>query len=78
MFISYTTDPWSRDFNTYFPLNNCLFGSVKLAKNAEPDKYVYSVYGIGFDSRSEFSLIDGSLGKNVIIFGVEYELICAY
>ena len=24
--------------NTYFTLKNCLFGSVKLAKNADPDK----------------------------------------
>ena len=40
-------------------------------KNADPDKYKYSGYGIGFDLRSEFSLPDGSMGKNVIIFGVD-------
>ena len=28
-------------------------------------------YGIGFDSRSEFSLPDGTMGKNVIIFGAD-------
>ena len=28
-------------------------------------------YRIGFDSRSEFSLPDGSLGKCVIIFGAD-------
>ena len=33
------------------------------------DKYKYSGYGIGFDSRSEFLLPDGTMGKNVIIFG---------
>ena len=43
------------DLNTDFTLNNCLFGSVKLTKNAEPDKFGYSGYGIGFDSHSEFS-----------------------
>ena len=26
-------------------------------KNADPDKYGYSVYGIGFDACSEFSLL---------------------
>ena len=52
-------------------MKDCLFGGVKLAKNADPDKYVYSGYIIGFDSRSEFSLPDGSVGKNVIIFGVD-------
>ena len=47
----------------------CLFGSVKLSKNAELDKYKYIGYDIGFDFRSEFSLPDGSMEKNVIISG---------
>ena len=46
-----------------------MFGSVKLANNADADKYVYISYGIGFDLRSEFSLPDGSMGKNLIILG---------
>ena len=29
------------------------------------------MYGIGFDLRLEFSVPDGSVGKNVIIFGVD-------
>ena len=28
-------------------------------------------YGIGFDSRSEFSLPDSTMGKNAIIFGAD-------
>ena len=58
------------DLTSNFTLKDCLFGGVKLAKNADMDKYVYSGYGMEFDSRSEFSLLDGSVGKNVIIFGV--------
>ena len=58
-------------FNSDFTLKDCLFGSVKLPKNADRDKEVYSDYGIRFDLRSEFSLTDGSVGKNVIIFGVD-------
>ena len=54
--------------NTDFTLGNCLFGSVKLTKNADLNKYKYSGYGIGFDSCSEFSLPDRSMGRNVIIF----------
>ena len=50
---------------------NFLFGSVKLTKNADPEKYKYSDYGIGFDSRSEFLFTDGSMGRNVIIFGAD-------
>ena len=42
-----------------------------LARNANPDKYGYTGYGIRFDSRSEFSLPDCSVGRNVIIFGVD-------
>ena len=48
-----------------------LFGTVKLTKNADPDKCKYSGYNIGFDSCLEFSLLDGSMGKNAIIFGVD-------
>ena len=32
-------------------LKNCLFGAVTLPKNADIDKYGYSGYGTGFDSR---------------------------
>ena len=48
-----------------------MFGSVKLTKNADLDKYKYTSYGIGFDARSEFLFTDGSYGKNVIIFGAD-------
>ena len=57
--------------NSDFPLKDCLFGGVKLAKNADPDKYVYSGYGIGFDSCSFFLIPNFDWGKNVIIFGVD-------
>ena len=46
-----------------FTLKNCLFRSVKLTKNADPDKYKYSGYGIRFDSRSELSFADKSMWK---------------
>ena len=67
--ISYTLTPWLRNLNTDFTLNNCLFGSAKLNKNADPDKYKYSCYSIRFDLLSEFLFTDGSMGKNVIILG---------
>ena len=49
----------------------CLFGSVKLTKNVNLDKHKHTSYLIGFGSRSEFLFTDGSLGKNVIIFGAD-------
>ena len=48
-----------------------LFGYVKLTKNVDLDKYKCTGFSIGFDSRSEFSFTDGSMGKNVIIFGAD-------
>ena len=61
--------PFSRTNN--FSITNCLFGAVKLTKNAVPDEFLYSGYVIGFDVRSTFSVSDGNgFGKNVIIFRV--------
>ena len=51
--ISYTLVPQLKNLNTDFTLSNCLFGSVKRTKNIGLDKYKYTGYGIGFDSRSE-------------------------
>ena len=39
---------------------------MKLTKN-DPDKYKYSDYGIGFDSRLEFSSSVGSVEK-ILLF----------
>ena len=68
IFISYTLNPWLRNLNADFTLNNWLFGPVKLTNNADSDKYKYSSYGIGFNSCSEFVFRGRSMGKNVIIF----------
>ena len=68
LYIFYTLGPQLRNLNTGFTLYNCLFGSVKLTKNADPDKYKCSGYGVGFDSLSQFSFADESMGRNVIIF----------
>ena len=68
--IVYELYTWSRDLNSGFELKDCLFGGVKIAKNADLDKYLYSGYGFGFDLCSEFSLPDGSMVKNLIIFEV--------
>ena len=38
LYLSHKLDTWSKDLNTDFTLGNCLFGAVKLTKNADPDK----------------------------------------
>ena len=52
-----------------------MFGAVKLTTNADPDKYKYSRYGIGFDASGRLLLSDGSgFGKNVIMFDADMSL----
>ena len=50
--------------NNFDPaLENCLLGAVKLTKNSNIDKYKYTGYGIGFDSKGTFLFPDGRLVK---------------
>ena len=42
LYISYTLGLKLRNLNTEFALGNCLFGSVKLTKNADLDKYKHT------------------------------------
>ena len=37
---------------------NCLFGAVTLTNNTYIEKYGYSGFGIGFDRRSRFLVVD--------------------
>ena len=69
IYIVYEITSDYKDIN-YPELENCLFGSVKLTKNADIDKYGYSGYVIGFDRETSFSF-GNDFGKNVIIFGVD-------
>ena len=47
-----------------------MFGSVKLIKNPDINKYKYSGCGIGFDRKGEFSFGNG-IGQNIIFFGAD-------
>ena len=48
-----------------------IFTDPKLTRNADLDKYKYTGYDLRFDSHGEYYLPDSSIGKNVIIFGVD-------
>ena len=37
LYISHTLTPWLKNLNIVFTLDNCLFGSAKLTKNADLD-----------------------------------------
>ena len=53
IYIVYEITSDYKDIN-YPTLENCLFGSIKLTKNADIDKYGCFGYGIGFDRQSSF------------------------
>ena len=59
------------NISDYPTLENCLFGAVKLTKNADIEKYGYSGYGIGFDRHGSFSFPGTESGRNLMIFGVD-------
>ena len=69
IYIVYKLNPIRNYFHP--TVENCLFGAVKLIKNADIDTYKYSRYGIGFDSKESFLFSDGSFAQNVIIFGAD-------
>ena len=60
--------PQLRNLNTHFTLVNCLFGSIKLTKNADLGKYMYTGYNIEFKSHSKFLFTDGSYGEKCHYF----------
>ena len=70
-YIVYETKLWLFHNTNKFSVRNSLFGTVKLTKNADPDKYSYSGCGILFDIRGSFSLKIGVFSRNVIIFGTD-------
>ena len=65
LYISYTLTPCLRYLNTDFTLNNLLFGSVKLTKNADPDIQKCSGYGICMNS----SMRADNKKKDILILG---------
>ena len=72
LYTSYTSGWQLRNLNTDFILSNCLFGSVKLTKNADLDKYKYTGYDIGLDSTYRWKL-----WKKCYYFWNGYQLINA-
>ena len=57
----------STDLRTSFTLDNCLFGTVKLAKNADSDKHRYRGYSIEPYARLQFSWSDSSWCKIFVL-----------
>ena len=61
---------WFRCLANKFKFKNCLLGATSIAKNSEKEKYVYSDYGIIFDSAGAWRF-DNDTARNIVIFGVD-------
>ena len=70
VYIVYDLDSWPRNPTNNFKFKNCLFGATNVVKNSDKEKYVYSGYGITFDSGGSWSF-DNGFARNVITFGVD-------
>ena len=66
----YDLDAWPRNSTSNFKFNNCFFGASNIVKNSDKENYVYSGYGITFDSTSSW-YFDNDFARNGIIFGVD-------
>ena len=64
-----------KNISTDNALKNCLFGVVDATRAddrvADPDKFIYSGYRIGFDHTRTFTHPESNLARNVIIFGAD-------
>ena len=50
VYIAYDLDALPRNPTNNFNLKNCLFGATSIVKYSDKEKYMYSCYGITFDS----------------------------
>ena len=55
VYIVCDLDAWPRNPTNNFKFKNCLFDTTKIVKNSDKEKYVYSGYGITFDSTNSWS-----------------------
>ena len=70
IYCVYKLDPISSSKNNTFTVQNALFGSMQINKNADTSKYKYKGYGICFDKGGTFGIGNINNGRNVLIFGV--------
>ena len=70
IYCVYKLDPILSSTDNTFTVQNALFGSMQITKNADTSKYKYKAYGICFDEGDTFSIGNTTSGKNLLIFGV--------
>ena len=70
LYIVYELNTWPRNPTNNFILKNCLFGTVKLTRNADKSEFTYNGQGLAFDGE-DFWSFDNDTARKVIIFGVD-------
>ena len=58
---------WPRNPTNNFKFKNYLYRATNVVKNSDKEKYVYSRYGITFDSGDSWSF-DNDFARNIILF----------
>ena len=67
VYIVFDLDACPRNPNNNFKFKNWLFGATNIVKNSDKEKYVYSGYGITFDSEGSWRF-DDDFASNLITF----------
>ena len=68
IYIVCDLDAWTKKPTDNFKFKNWLFGANSIVKYNDKEKYLYSGYGITFDSSAAWSF-NNDTGRNVIISG---------
>ena len=68
LYIVYQLNNCPRNPTNNFHLKNCLFGTLKLVRNAIKSKFTYNGRGIAFEGLRSFGT---DFASNVVIFGVD-------
>ena len=70
LYIVYERNNWSRNPTNNFKPKNCLFGTVKLKRNADKNKFTYNDREIAFNGKVVRNFGNG-FARNIVIFGVD-------
>ena len=70
IYCVYNIDPIASTRDDTFTIQNALFGTAEITKNADTSKYKYKGYGVCFDEGGAFSMGNINNGRKILIFGV--------
>ena len=69
-YFVYDLDAWPKNPTNNLKFKNCLSGATNVIKNSDKEKWVYSGYGITFDSAGSWNF-GNEFARNTVIFAVD-------